>query len=113
MHNKLIIKAVYFAAMKHSNQRRKDKDISPYINHPISVAKILSEIGGIDDPEVLAAAGPKKGTDKHEASKRLLEIFWIGQKHDCSLDNNFFIQDIGILSLDELNIIAKKTLGDT
>ena len=56
MHNKLIIKAVYFAAMKHSNQRRKDKDISPYINHPISVARIISKIGGIDDPEVLAAA---------------------------------------------------------
>ena len=42
--------------MKHSKQRRKDEDISPYINHPISVARIISKIGEIDDPEVLAAA---------------------------------------------------------
>ena len=56
MNNQLIIKAVHFAAMKHSKQRRKDEDISPYINHPISVARIISKIGEIDDPEVLAAA---------------------------------------------------------
>ena len=56
MDNKIIIEAVYFAAMKHKNQRRKDKDVSPYINHPISVARIISKIGGVEDPEVLAAA---------------------------------------------------------
>jgi len=56
MNNQLILKAAHFAAQKHKDQRRKDKEVSPYINHPISVAKIISEIGNIEDPEVLAAA---------------------------------------------------------
>ena len=56
MSNQLIVKAVNFAAQKHSKQRRKDEDASPYINHPISVAMFISDIGKVDDPEVLAAA---------------------------------------------------------
>ena len=44
MNNQLILKAAHFAAQKHRDQRRKDEDASPYINHPISVAKIISEI---------------------------------------------------------------------
>ena len=56
MSNQLILKAARFAAYKHRNQRRKDEERTPYINHPISVAKIISEIGKIEDPEVLAAA---------------------------------------------------------
>ena len=54
--NQLILKATHFAAQKHSDQRRKDEEISPYINHPISVARAISEIGDVEDPEVLAAA---------------------------------------------------------
>ena len=56
MNNQLILKAAHFAAKKHRDQRRKDKAMSPYINHPISVAKIISDIGNVEDPEVLAAA---------------------------------------------------------
>ena len=56
MSNQLILKAAHFAAQKHRDPRRKDEDASPYINHPISVAEIISEIGNIEDPEVLAAA---------------------------------------------------------
>jgi len=56
MSNQLILKAAHFAAKKHRDQRRKDEDVSPYINHPIYVAKIISEIGNVEDPEVLAAA---------------------------------------------------------
>ena len=56
MSNQLILKAARFAAHKHRNQRRKDEEKTPYINHPISVAKIISEIGKIEAPEVLAAA---------------------------------------------------------
>ena len=56
MSRQLILKAAHFAAKKHRDQRRKDEDASPYINHPISVAKIISEIGNVEDPEVLAAA---------------------------------------------------------
>ena len=30
-----IVKCVNFAAMKHRNQRRKDDEQTPYINHPV------------------------------------------------------------------------------
>jgi len=56
INNQLLLKAAHFAAKKHRDQRRKDKAVSPYINHPISVARIISEIGNVEDPEVLAAA---------------------------------------------------------
>jgi len=52
----ILLKALHFAADKHRDQRRKDVNTSPYINHPIGVAQILSEVGGVDDPEILAAA---------------------------------------------------------
>ena len=51
----LILKATKFSTLKHKNQKRKDGK-TPYIIHPISVAIILVEIGGIDDNEILSAA---------------------------------------------------------
>lgn len=50
------VKAVAFAADKHRNQRRKDSESSPYINHPIALARVLAVEGGIDDVTVLCAA---------------------------------------------------------
>jgi guanosine-3',5'-bis(diphosphate) 3'-pyrophosphohydrolase len=50
------IKAVAFAAEKHRDQRRKDADASPYINHPIALAHVLANEGGIQDLSVLCAA---------------------------------------------------------
>ncbi|AWP01123.1 putative guanosine-3'-5'-bis(diphosphate) 3'-pyrophosphohydrolase MESH1 [Scophthalmus maximus] len=52
----VLLETVNFAAEKHRNQRRKDADKTPYINHPIGVARILSHEGGITDIEVLQAA---------------------------------------------------------
>ena len=52
----VIIKATDFAARKHADQRRKNQAMTPYINHPIGVASILSSIGGVTDTDVLAAA---------------------------------------------------------
>lgn len=51
-----LLEAISFAAEKHRNQRRKDEDASPYINHPIALATLLSTVGGIDDVIVLQAA---------------------------------------------------------
>lgn len=51
-----LLEAIRFAAEKHRNQRRKDSERSPYINHPIEVAHLLWEIGGVRDVEVLLAA---------------------------------------------------------
>jgi len=56
INHQLILNAADFAAYKHRNQKRKDEEKTPYINHPIAVAKIISEIGNIEDPEILAAA---------------------------------------------------------
>lgn len=53
---KLLLKAVAFAAEKHRAQRRKDADASPYINHPIGLANVLANEGGVTDPVVLCAA---------------------------------------------------------
>lgn len=52
----VIIKCVNFAATKHSNQRRKDMDKTPYINHPIGVAYILTEEAHIVDMCVIQVA---------------------------------------------------------
>ena len=52
----LFIKAVAFAADKHKNQRRKDAEASPYINHPIALANVLANEGGITNKDVLCAA---------------------------------------------------------
>lgn len=69
-----LMECVNFAAVKHRNQRRKDSDATPYINHPIGnkitsfkytgaywlynagVARILSYEAGITDLVVLQAA---------------------------------------------------------
>ncbi len=52
----LMLKAAAFAAHKHRDQRRKDVKATPYINHPLALARALSEEGGVQDPEILAAA---------------------------------------------------------
>jgi guanosine-3',5'-bis(diphosphate) 3'-pyrophosphohydrolase len=52
----LILEAAAFAADKHRMQRRKDVEASPYINHPLALAHILSREGKVNDPIVLCAA---------------------------------------------------------
>lgn len=52
----MLLRAIAFAARKHSTQRRKDVEASPYINHPIAVAYLLAETGGITDVRTLMAA---------------------------------------------------------
>src|SRR5207248_6449319 len=52
----LLLKALAFAAHKHRDQRRKDAEASPYINHPIALADVLVNEGGVTDVDVLCAA---------------------------------------------------------
>lgn len=52
----LVLTATQFAAIKHRDQRRKDADASPYINHPIALANVLRIEGDITDAITLAAA---------------------------------------------------------
>ena len=52
----LLLEALHFSADKHRNQRRKDQAQSPYINHPIEVARVLWKVGNVRDVDVLTAA---------------------------------------------------------
>ena len=52
----LIVNAAAFAAHKHRHQTRKNAARTPYINHPLALARILTAEAGLDDAEVIAAA---------------------------------------------------------
>ena len=52
----ILMRALAFAADKHKNQRRKDPEASPYINHPITLAGILVAEGQITDLETICGA---------------------------------------------------------
>lgn len=67
-----IIKAMAFAADRHRNQRRKDHDASPYINHPIALANVLANEGGVGDETVLMAALLHDTVEDTETSLRVI-----------------------------------------
>lgn len=52
----VLIDALAFAAHKHRNQRRKDVEASPYINHPIALARVLAVEADVQDEKTLVAA---------------------------------------------------------
>jgi guanosine-3',5'-bis(diphosphate) 3'-pyrophosphohydrolase len=49
-----LLDALELASMKHRDQRRKDREASPYINHPIAVASLLWRAGVRDETTILA-----------------------------------------------------------
>ncbi|XP_034487767.1 guanosine-3',5'-bis(diphosphate) 3'-pyrophosphohydrolase MESH1 [Drosophila innubila] len=50
------MKCLQYAAQKHSTQRRKDAQSTPYVNHVINVSTILAVEAGVADEAVLMAA---------------------------------------------------------
>lgn len=52
----LILRALEFAARRHTGQFRKGEDRPPFINHPIQVASLLANEAGERDPVLLVAA---------------------------------------------------------
>lgn len=50
------LEVLAFSAFKHRTQRRKDRHASAYINHPIALARVLHNEGGVSDPATLCAA---------------------------------------------------------
>jgi len=52
----LLIDAIDFAAFKHREQTRKGRTKTPYINHPVGLARVLAVEGGVTDVATLAAA---------------------------------------------------------
>jgi len=53
--NKLV-EAASFAAKRHTGHHRKGSNQEPYINHPLEVANLLANTGGVEDVDVLVAA---------------------------------------------------------
>lgn len=51
-----LLRAASFAAEKHRDQRRKDAEASPYINHPLAVASVLAVEGEVVEETLLVAA---------------------------------------------------------
>lgn len=51
-----LIDALAFAAHKHRDQRRKDAEASPYINHPIALMRMLAVEAGVTDRLALLGA---------------------------------------------------------
>ncbi|MCL4113984.1 UNVERIFIED_CONTAM: hypothetical protein GTU68_004987 [Idotea baltica] len=52
----LVLKALAFAAEKHRFQFRKGEEQTPFINHPIKVANLLTEVGLITDSATICGA---------------------------------------------------------
>jgi guanosine-3',5'-bis(diphosphate) 3'-pyrophosphohydrolase len=55
MDARVLLEALAFAADGHCDQRRRDTQASPYINHPIAVASILWHEGAVRDPIAIVA----------------------------------------------------------
>ncbi|MCB1788001.1 MAG: bifunctional (p)ppGpp synthetase/guanosine-3',5'-bis(diphosphate) 3'-pyrophosphohydrolase [Gammaproteobacteria bacterium] len=73
---KLLIKALAFASACHRNQRRKDRDASPYINHPIALTDVLVNEGQVTDPETLCAALLHDVIEDTEATEAELAVLF-------------------------------------
>ena len=83
---KLVIKALAFAADKHRNQRRKNVEASPYINHPISLADILCDEAQVNDINVLCAALLHDTVEDTEATAEELTTEFGQQISDIVMD---------------------------
>lgn len=76
---KKVLEAIYFASQAHKNQRRKNAESTPYINHPIEVMNLLSD----------AISGTGIDVDKDN-----WEILCAAVLHDTIEDTNVTYQEI-------------------
>ena len=60
----LLLKALAFAAHKHRDQRRKDPEASPYINHPIALADVLVNEGVVAVSSTVSCSNAAHSTSK-------------------------------------------------
>lgn len=80
-----LFRVLNFAAEKHRDQRRKDIEASPYINHPIAVGLLLAE-HGVDDREALAAALLHDTLEDTNATEQELRDHFGAVVTDCVLE---------------------------
>ena len=69
----LLLRAASFSADRHRHQHRKGDDPPPYINHPLDVASILANVGGVTDVTTLVAALLHDTVEDTSASAEELE----------------------------------------
>lgn len=72
----LLLKAAAFAAVKHEGQVRKDTARTPYIIHPLGVARILFEEAGVRDTHILIAALLHDTLEDTETTAEEIEKFF-------------------------------------
>ncbi len=77
----LTLRALHFAAQQHAGQHRKDDAQTPYINHPIHVMNILSDVGLNDDALLAAAALHDTVEDTYTTITQLEELFGLEVAH--------------------------------
>ena len=72
----LFLDVLAFSAHKHRTQRRKDRHASAYINHPIALARVLHNEGGISDAATLCAAMLHDTVEDTETTRaELMRVF--------------------------------------
>jgi len=69
----LLLRAATFSAERHRHQSRKGDDPPPYINHPLEVASMLANVGGISYVTTLVAALLHDTVEDTSASAEELE----------------------------------------
>ena len=82
----LVVEALAFAAAKHRDQRRKDREASPYINHPIALMRVLSIDAGVLDPLVLAGALLHDTVEDTETTPEELESRFGAETRDLVME---------------------------
>lgn len=71
-----LLQAASFAAKKHHGQHRKGANAEPYIVHPLGVAKLLAEVGKVDDYDILIAAVLHDTIEDTDTTKEeIIELF--------------------------------------
>src|SRR5436305_15011986 len=71
----ILLDALEFASIKHRDQRRKDQERSPYINHPIAVARTLWAAGIRDQTTLVAGVLHDTIEDTQTTREELAERF--------------------------------------
>lgn len=71
-----LLKAVEYAAEKHNGQVRKDAESTPYIIHPIGVARLLWEVGNIRSINILTSALLHDTLEDTDATEQEIETLF-------------------------------------
>jgi (p)ppGpp synthase/HD superfamily hydrolase len=108
--NKLI-QALSYAAIAHKDQRRLGVNRTPFINHPIEVCRILSEVGGITDEDILCAGILHDVQEDCPITNEDLEMLFgyrvANMVQECSDDKSLPKQE-----RKRLQIVHTKTISD-